>query len=240
MSTEMRQYSDCYIAFLDLMGFKGIIGKKECEEIASFFDKIQERYIVEVQSTGKVLMDYRRLKMKIMSDSICFYVEASVRNALAGLVAICTHFQFRMLRFHEPILTRGAIVNGKIYAQKDMTFGPGLVQAYLMEEKTAKYPRVIFTKSLIKESKSLDNDGIDYIDKFTFSDEDAFISLDYLYWFYGTRHENQDWKDFAAYVQKQLETETDATIREKYLYVNKNIDRVRRKLLDDLNKRVSA
>ena len=232
----MREYSNCYIAYLDLLGFKNIVSRKSCEDIAKLFDEIQERYIVAVDSSKKVLMDYRRLKIKIMSDSICLYVDSSVRNALPGLVAFCGYFQQRLLRLEEPILTRGAIVKGDLYAEKDkdIMFGKGFVQAYQMEENTAVFPRVIFTKSLIDESDTIDEYGRNYLQKFTFSDEDAFMAIDYLYLFYGLRHDYNDWKSFARFVQKELDGEMDSRIREKYLYVKKNIERVRAKYIEQM------
>ena len=232
----MREYSDCYIAYLDLLGFKVIVSSKSCEDIAKLFDEIQERYIVAVESSKKVLMDYRRLKIKIMSDSICLYVDSSVRNALPGLVAFCNHFQQRLLRLEEPVLTRGAIVKGDLYAEKDkdIMFGKGFVQAYLMEEKTAVFPRVIFTRSLIDECETIDEYGRDYLQKFTFSDEDAFVSIDYLYLFYGLRHEHDDWKSFVRFVQKELNGEMDSRIREKYIYIKRNIERVRTKYIEQI------
>lgn len=232
----MREYSDCYIAYLDLLGFKIIVSNKSCEDIAKLFDEIQERYIVAVDSSKKVLMDYRRLKIKIMSDSICFYVDSSVRNALPGLIAFCGHFQQRLLRMKEPILTRGAIVRGDLYAEKDkdIMFGKGFIQAYQMEEHTAVFPRVIFTKSLIDESNTIDDYGRDYLQRFTFSDEDAFISIDYLYLFYGLRHDHDDWKSFAKYVQKELDSEIDSRIRDKYLYLKRNIERVGAKYIEQI------
>ena len=231
----MREYSDCYIAYLDLLGFKNIVSKKNCEDIAKLFDEIQERYIVAVDSSKKVLMDYRRLKIKIMSDSICLYVDSSVRNALPGLVAFCGYFQQRLLRLEEPVLTRGAIVRGDLYAEKDkdIMFGKGFVQAYSMEENTAVFPRVIFTRSLIDECETIDGYGRNYLQRFTFSDEDAFVSIDYLFLFYGLRHDHDDWKSFVRFVRKELDCEMDSRIREKYLYLNRNIERVRIKYIEE-------
>ena len=225
----MREYKECYIAFLDLLGFKNTVNNEACETIASFFDEIQHEYIVTVNETGLPLMDYSKITRKVMSDTICFYVDATVKNALAGLVSVCDYFQVRMLRLSKPILVRGAIVRDQIYAHGDVTFGPGVSKAYLLEEKTAKYPRVIFTKSLFDNSSESDVEGRKYLSEYTFHDDDGFCAVDYLYLFYGLDHENARWKDFARSVQKALDSETDTSIREKYLYIDKNIARMRKK-----------
>lgn len=232
----MREFKDCYIAFLNLLGFKALLKSKKdniCEYIAGLFDRVQEEYHITVNSIGNYLIDPALVKQKIMSDSICFYVEASVPNALAGLIAVCNYFQVRLSRESEPILMRGAIVRGNLYAENDVLFGQGFVDAYLMEDETAKYPRIILTRALIKQCSCFDQYGMDYIKQFTFDDNDAFVTIDYLYLFYGLSHNNDDWKQFAKFVLNRVDEETNASLKEKYLYLWKNIERAIRKYVSE-------
>lgn len=226
----MREYKDCYIAFLDILGFKNLLNSSDpaiCEKVASCFDKIQEQWLVSVDGTGKPFIDRTCIKQIVMSDSICYYVDASIPNALAGLIAECIYFQVRMARqtLPNPILIRGAITHGKLYAEGNIVFGNGLVEAYQLEENDAVFPRIILTRDLILQSSNLDAYGKDYIDKFTFIDEDFFVALDFLYLFYGLSHEQQSWKQFAQHVYDKLDCETNGQIREKYLYLRRNIPR---------------
>lgn len=224
-----REYKECYIAFLDLLGFKSLIEneRKSCEDIAELFDEIGRDYPVRINSENRDLMDFRLLKKKIMSDTICLYVESSVENSLAGLIATCDYLQTGMLCYKKPpILIRGAIIKGKIFAEGDITFGPGVSKAYLLEEKTAKYPRIILTKNLIDEWKAHDFFGGDYVNTYTFMDSDAFYAIDYLYHFYEDYRRKSTWRSFERYVQGILDKETNLSIREKYLYLDQNISRV--------------
>lgn len=236
----MKRYTDCYIAFIDLLGFKGLVTQKECDEIAHIFDEINVHFIVTVNETGEPLMDFSKIKMKIMSDTICLYVRASEKNSLAGIVATCDYFQVRMMRLDEPILTRGAIVRGNIYATGDVTFGPGVSNAYLLEEKTAKYPRIILTKSTIDEWESGDSEGYNYVKLYTYRDSDAFYVVDSLYLFYGLDHDCPAWKTFVKYVQDKLNTEVDVSIRKKYLYIEKNVPRIAQKYLESFEVTANA
>lgn len=222
-----REYTECYIAFLDLLGFKALIEDKEttCDDIAKVFDEIDKECPVYINEEDRPLMDFSLLKKKIMSDTICLYIDSSVTNSLAGLIATCDYLQVRLSRFETPILLRGAIIKGKIYAEKDTTFGPGVSKAYLLEEKTAKYPRIVLTKNLIDEWETHDFYGKDYVDTYTFRDFDAFYTVDYLYLFYGLDHSKKTWKNFARYVYDKLDKETNFSIREKYLYIEQNIPR---------------
>lgn len=235
---EQREYKECYIAFLDLLGFKNLIEDKKtsCEDIAELFDEISRDYPVRINGENRDLMDFRLLKKKIMSDTICFYVESSVDNSLAGLIATCDYLQAEMLYYKEiPTLIRGSIVKGKIFAEGDVTFGPGVSKAYLLEEKTAKYPRIIFTRNLIDDWKAHDFFGEDYVSTYTFRDSDAFYAIDYLYHFYEDYHRQSTWRSFERYVQGVLDKETNLSIREKYLYLDQNIPRVIHKYRENYN-----
>ena len=227
----MREYQECYIAFLDLLGFKNSIKAMSCEEIAEYFDEINKEYITAYDRTKQPLVNNKALHYKVMSDSICVYIDCTEKNALAGLIAACDYFQVRMLRLERPVLIRGAIVKGQIFSQKDTTFGPGLTDAYLIEENVSKFPRIILTKSTIDEWENHDIIGKNYVDMFTFCDIDNFYAIDYLYLFYGLNHEQNSWKSFAKHVYKVLDTETDPSIREKYIYIKNSINRVRNKFM---------
>ena len=222
-----RKYKECYIAFLDLLGFKALIENREmsCEKIAKLFDEIRIEYLVTIEEEKRYLMDFDALKQKIMSDTICLYVDSSITNSLAGLISTCDYLQVRLLRRKTPMLLRGAIIKEKIYAKGDITFGPGVSKAYLMEEKTAKYPRIILTKNLIDEWKTHDFYGKDYVKTYTYRDFDAFYAVDYLYLYYGLHYGQTTWSKFTRFVRDALDKETNPSIREKYLYLEQNIHR---------------
>lgn len=222
-----REYKECYIAFLDLLGFKNRIEDKKtsCEDIAKVFDEIDKKCPVYINEEDRPLMEFSLLRKKIMSDTICLYVDSSVNNSLAGLIATCDYLQVRLSRFETPILLRGAIIKGDIYAEGDITFGPGVSKAYLLEEKTAKYPRIILTKNLIDEWKTHDFYGMDYVKTYTYRDFDAFYVVDYLYLFYGLHYGQTTWSKFTRFVRDTLDKETNPSIREKYLYLEQNIHR---------------
>ena len=227
----MREYKECYIAFLDLLGFKALIEDEEssCEKIAELFDEIDKESQIIITKEKRPLMDFAELQKKIMSDTICLYVDSAVVNSLAGLIATCNYLQVRLLGRETPILMRGAIIKGEIYAKGDITFGPGVSKAYLLEEKTAKYPRVILTKKLIDEWKTHDSHGKKSVDTYTYRDFDAFYATDYLLLFYGACGGKKSWKEFEEFLQRKLDTEENPSIREKYLYIERDIPRVMKK-----------
>lgn len=222
-----REYEECYVAVLDLLGFKSKIKTSSCEEIASIYDKMRESYYI--RKDGKVIIDDGELHQMILSDTIVFYVNATVKNALAALIATCSFFQIELLSVNAPTLLRGAIVKGNIYRDGDVVFGQGIVDAYLLEENVAKYPRIILQKKIVKEYTNFDKEVSDFKDLFLFEDFDLFYSIDYLYQFYSMRREKDSWKKFAKHVYDVIDYETSPSIREKYIYVYDLIDRAKDK-----------
>lgn len=225
---EESHYTDCYIAFLDLLGFKGIINKKTCDDILAIFAEIKvEAYEIYVSQDGKWvnLLDAKTatsVNMKIISDSICFYIDASIPNAFCALLSVCQMFQTKMAGLPEPILMRGGIVRGDIYASGDITFGPGLTNAYLLEEKSARYPRIIMTGDVLQngmnETQAMCQE---IVRKSTIRDTDAFYIINYFGMLARGPRKGADAKALYEYALKQLDTQIDPSVREKYIYVEK-------------------
>lgn len=61
-------------------------------------------------------------------------------------------FQVSLAELADPVILRGGIVRGNLYAKGDITFGSGLTAAYLLEEKSAKFPRIIMTGELVEKA----------------------------------------------------------------------------------------
>src|SRR5205807_662034 len=51
------------------------------------------------------------------------------------------------------MLSRGAVVEGKVLHTDKMIFGPALVEAYDLESKAALFPRIILGDSLLEVAK---------------------------------------------------------------------------------------
>ena len=215
----MRQYTSCYIAFIDLLGFKKYVESHSCDEIAFLFDEINTDYNITVKDNKTPWVSPEIVKMKVMSDTICLYTDASQSDALAKIVAACAYFQVRLLRMQTPILSRGAIVRDNIYTNIDITFGPGVTRAYLLEEQLAVTPRIILENGL-KEScySTLTNQGKDYLDTYLYEDYD-YLCVDSLFLFYGLCHEKDSWKDFAKYVITTIDKTSNDNVLNKYKYL---------------------
>lgn len=229
MGDEIRVegYKTCYIAFLDILGFRNIVNSKTCEDILKIYKKIENRPFVQIMHGREALIDSDSVRMKIMSDSICIYVEKTAKNALFALVETCALFQAHLAELEEPIFLRGAIVVGEIYASGDKTFGPGLTKAYLLEEKVAKYPRIIIASDLVKDGlKHMSEHAVDILQRHLMLDSDYFMIINFLNVLLELTEVGKI-ETLKGYVAKKLsgtsQDSYDISIREKYLYLQEYI-----------------
>ncbi len=196
----MNDYIECFVAFLDILGFKNIINKSEFAEVQQIFISILEnnKAINELKKTEKTGSDKQKeldlenynealssAKVYIMSDSIVIAVPCKLKESLAAVIDICYMIQLQLYKLETPILLRGAIAKGLFYmgnlavansTENTIVFGKGLVDAYLAQEYYAVYPRVIVAKDVLSGYKiSLDSDFTLPVDK-----EDGYFYLDTL------------------------------------------------------------
>jgi len=136
----MDKPQECYIAFLDIMGFAGFVTNETPEIVQEYLTN----FITIANGLNKSGFAY---DIKIFSDCI----------------VISTPIQDKMIDFHEFLLyinwlllanivesslgrlpLRGAITRGSYYTdEKDLTFGKALVKAHEIESQLACYPRII-------------------------------------------------------------------------------------------------
>lgn len=220
-----EKYENCYIAFLDLLGFKELVKTQTCEQILKIFEEIKSQYMITRDDDKKVLIDPKEFHFKIMSDSICFYISSQIANSLPVLISLCAYFQLRLWRLEHPILVRGGIVKGDIYANDDIMFGTGLTNAYLLEEKNAKVPRIIITKETVNTCIADEPEQL-YMQGFLLKDFDSFYHVDSLAMFYVWGKNDGSYIRFCNHVQNVLDSTTDESIRNKYLYLESKIQNI--------------
>ena len=235
----MKGYQECIIAFLDILGFKQLIHKKEFNEIREIFSSIftdeDAVLALHIVSGGDKLFDsYNAIldiaEIHILSDSIVIAVPANKPEALAVVIDICNCVQEQLYELNIPVFLRGAISKGSFYSESNMIFGKGLIDAYLAQEKYAIYPRIILSEEIVEgrivsvfEEKQLpkDEDGYYYLDTLK-SYFDCF-SLDKLL-------KLKSYKKISEYVELQLKGYSDKGIREKYLWLKKELRNIREQL----------
>jgi len=168
LKTDKLNYEQRIITFIDILGFKEIIKQSESdtskiETIYSVLDFLKtweapEKWdlrLVEIeedaQKKGVEHFDIRgKTNTTAFSDSIVISVniDNNINEMMSTLVVNLGYIGTVLLE--KGILFRGGITYGNvIHKENGIVFGQGLIDAYLLESKSAKYPRLILSNKLI-------------------------------------------------------------------------------------------
>ncbi|TXH33127.1 MAG: hypothetical protein E6Q98_22995 [Rhodospirillaceae bacterium] len=144
-----NQYENRVVAFVDILGFKGLV-----EEA----DKNEEKRTALIEVLGNindVSLPWKTdgttdLQTQNFSDSLIL----SARNDSQGLwhiLFVLDHLAGKLLRM--GVLVRGGVTIGPMYHDDKIVFGRGVNKAYALESTIAKYPRVILGASAKKAAE---------------------------------------------------------------------------------------
>lgn len=221
----MKEYSHCYFAFIDLLGFKEIVKTKTCSEIANIFDEAKKHFFISQMNddgTEIPIIPPKDIHYHIMSDSVCIYIKDNIKSALSVLLWICMDFQVRMLCLDTPVFVRGSISRGEIFEDQNVLFGPAMVEAYQRAEKLAHFPRIIIPANLYDEIS--DRTDKAFLDGFSHLEQDGFFVTNYINYFCFHNSTLQYRENVNNYIVNVLNTSLDQSVREKFLYVKSLID----------------
>lgn len=217
-----KEYTECHIAFIDILGFKNLVMNEQCDYLYNVFQQIRVSSQTGFNIGNEFVSSFLLVKHYVMSDSIILYIDASIKDSFFALVRTCQFLQMSLLTMETPILVRGGITSGSIFSESEIIYGKGLVNSYLLEENTAIYPRIIFTK------QTLDNGRRNYesirpeIDSLAFyKDRDELYSVNYMSLEFFINHEYaaKYLDNILTYCQANIDRETNDAIRNKYRWL---------------------
>ncbi|MEP3228086.1 MAG: hypothetical protein ABJN61_11645 [Flavobacteriaceae bacterium] len=165
------QYENRIVAFIDILGFKEIIKKSEndSEQLQTVYEalgflkkrEIPDKWnlkLIEIeedaQKRGMRGFDIsNRTSASAFSDSIVISVQVDDENldeSLSTLVANLSFVGSKLIS--DGILIRGGLTVGKIvHTDNGIVFGQGLIDAFHLETRAAKFPRIILSDKLINK-----------------------------------------------------------------------------------------
>lgn len=172
MKTEEDiSYQTGIVAFIDILGFKEIVKKSERSPrlLKTIYDslgflktrELPEKWnlqLVEIEEDAQKrdIIDFDisdRTYSSAFSDSIVVSVKIDDKNIHATLSTLLANISFVGSKFiMDGILIRGGITIGKIiHTETGIVFGQGLIDAYNLETRSAKFPRIILSDKLISK-----------------------------------------------------------------------------------------
>lgn len=147
-------YTSHFVAFIDVLGFSNLVERSTSDENAK--DQVRNFY----RSIHHTFSDFKRIQSKstiftiAVSDTIIFAVpvKAINNNEVDTLREICLaagRIQYGMARNH--LWLRGGIARGPCWVdeEKNLVVGPAYLRAYHLEDKVARYPRIILDTEII-------------------------------------------------------------------------------------------
>ena len=137
-------YEKRIVAFVDILGFKTIIEDSVCD--TSLRRKaLEATEIIHSRRGGKI----EGTQVTTFSDSAVISCPLNMRNALFYTIIDIIHLQLEL--GNKGLMLRGGIAIGDVYHDDDIVFGLAMNEAYFLESKVAKFPRVVIRRETLDE-----------------------------------------------------------------------------------------
>jgi len=167
-NSQRPSMKPCLLAFMDVLGSKRIFEGSE-ERIT--------QYISSLHDIRDAMRD-RTPDLKIMgfSDNIMLFTHDCSPASFDTMMGSIADIQLYCLIDHR-VLFRGGVSNKAMHTSEDLSIGHGLIEAYELETKHAKTPRVIISSDIKHDSKFLSeckDDGWSFINYLEHTIEDGF------------------------------------------------------------------
>jgi hypothetical protein len=203
MSVVLKQH---YVAFLDVLGFSEMVRADALGDDPIYLSKLFKCH----QSAAQIFSDDPNCSVTQFSDSIVVSKPYDIQTFpwFATRVA-----EYQRLLLDETLLCRGGIAVNKHFSNGSFTFSAGLVEAFKLESKAARYPRVVISPEVM----DLVYPGQNGIPPFLVKEDDGMFFVDYI----GLTVTKRP-KHLRATIEKLIQnllSSSEATLREKGLWL---------------------
>lgn len=225
-------YIDALVTFVDILGFKDIVGKEEPENILEILKQVSCFNSSDCEVSGET--EARAVQF---SDSIIRVRPVGPEHDYGVLFhevndLVCLQGEL----IHQGVLIRGGVAIGKVYLEGNTIFGPAFNRAYELESRFANYPRIvldheIFENDHLHSKHNSYEDEVGYLKSQLRQDGDGLYFIDYLKAFLS---EIDNPNDMPVFIKKCKElilenikmTRQQPSIRLKYLWLAKYYNEV--------------
>ncbi|SFN61120.1 hypothetical protein SAMN05444143_1391 [Flavobacterium succinicans] len=180
------KYQKRICCFIDILGFKKHIDETVNDNGEENIKKIESiKHILKL--TKKITNDLGFSKSKVItyfSDSIVISYKYDEPSQLFYTILDLLYVSFELA--NKGYLTRGGVSVGKLVHSSKYIFGPALVEAYDLESKKAKFPRIIVSEEVIKigvthrKDFHSEKDESEYLMNILTLDDDGYYFIDYI------------------------------------------------------------
>lgn len=139
-----KQYSEGFIAFVDILGFSKYIEDNEdtspIHDVFNFAEKVAFLFNTS---------DINGVRIAFFSDSYVLTTSSISNQSFMSLMQ-ATYMINNAIFKDSNLFTRSAVTFGKFYHKDNIAFGPGIIDAYRLQEKHAKYVRTIISEKALE------------------------------------------------------------------------------------------
>ena len=155
-----------FVAFLDILGFKALVDKEVRMGSGVYLEKLLRCH----QKCAEIFKPNPTLNIIQFSDSIVISQPYDASQFIPFITSIAEYQRYLL---DEQLLCRGGVAVNQHFTNGTFTFSAGLIDAYDVESKTARYPRVVIAPDVIdliyaNEKPSIEivkeDDGLHFID----------------------------------------------------------------------------
>lgn len=138
-------YSEGYVAFIDILGFSNFVNQKENADKVLLFTDFITKFQYLYNTSPKL-----DIKVAFFSDSIVLTTTQMLSlDSFFAAIWIAESF----LVENTGLVFRGAITKGLFYHEGTIAFGPAIIEAYKMEAM-ANYSRILINECIANELMS--------------------------------------------------------------------------------------
>ena len=221
MTKAETGYEECIVSFLDILGFRNMLGSAHPGEIAEALgtfraasspDGLEAKRAPEERGKNSVV------RVEIVSDAI---VRARTTKAryqggyLFWELLDLLHIQIACIA--NGVTVRGAVTIGDLHLGADLhgpVFGPALVRAYEMESEEVVFPRIAVDEAVLdrlrsdptmrREGHTLEQE-LEFYDKLLEEDASGLRYIDYLGAALGECEDYGEYMQFLEYHKTLVE-----------------------------------
>jgi len=203
------QYRPSLVSFIDILGFRELIRDYSAKEIASILSRLRDMSLPTDVDDGAGTMSVAQWRQVSDASVRVRHYDVSVYDApLFDEIFDLCFAQINCL--NRGIFIRGGLAIGNAYIDENQpAFGPAFVEAYDLESKVAKAPRIVVSSEVLSHfkidkrlqapkiyghPKEKDNVTLSYIGK-----SGNVLFLDYLRMLSGN---SDSWEKYMTFVEQ--------------------------------------
>jgi hypothetical protein len=158
------------ICFLDILGFSEFVNRYDNDITSTFLQEIQESFALARVHLLENKNQYNKeaiehLEYQTFSDNVCISIPYfdNENDFLSNFNILSIYVRgLQMIMMSKGFFMRGGISIGSYYADNNIIFSKGLINAYKLESEKAIYPRILVDKVIIEKILNYRESQIDY------------------------------------------------------------------------------